>query len=95
MLRFGYKMTPEEIQRRTESFKKNKLKKDILKILEHGMVIVREKRNANDTMLANGNHPSQQKKTCPHCNKTVSIGMFGRWHGDNCKSFQGESKFLA
>jgi hypothetical protein len=36
--------------------------------------------------LANGTHPSQIKKTCPHCSKTVSSGMFNRWHGDNCKS---------
>jgi hypothetical protein len=36
--------------------------------------------------LANGTHPSQIKKSCLHCNKTVSSGMFNRWHGDNCKS---------
>ena len=36
--------------------------------------------------LANGTHPSQIKKTCPHCSKTVSSGMFNRWHGDNCKN---------
>lgn len=36
--------------------------------------------------LANGTHPSQIKKICPHCGKTVSSGMFNRWHGDNCKS---------
>jgi hypothetical protein len=35
--------------------------------------------------LANGTHPSQIKKSCPHCSKTVSSGMFNRWHGDNCK----------
>jgi len=93
--RFGYKMTPEEIMRRTETFKKNKLKKDILKILEEGMIVLRNKKNANVTRLANGSHPSQQKKNCLHCNKTVSVGMFVRWHGPNCKLFQGESKFLA
>jgi hypothetical protein len=36
--------------------------------------------------LSNGTHPSQIKKVCPHCNKTVSSGMFNRWHGDNCKN---------
>ena len=36
--------------------------------------------------LANGTHPSQIKKSCLHCSKTVSSGMFNRWHGDNCKS---------
>jgi len=36
--------------------------------------------------LANGTHPSQIKKSCPHCSKTVSSGMFNRWHGDNCKN---------
>ena len=24
-------------------------------------------------------------KTCVYCNKTVSLGNFVRWHGDNCK----------
>lgn len=91
--RFGYKMTPEEIMRRTETFKKNKLKKDILKILDEGMVKVHDKKNANITRLANGTHPSQRKKNCTHCDKTVSTAMFKRWHGFNCKLFQGESKF--
>lgn len=36
--------------------------------------------------LINGTHPSQVKKTCMYCNKTVSSGMFSRWHGDNCKN---------
>lgn len=39
----------------------------------------------NELMLANGTHPSQQKQTCEYCQKTVSIGMHKRWHGDNCK----------
>jgi hypothetical protein len=41
---------------------------------------------ATKNQLANGTHPSQIKKTCPHCSKTVSSGMFNRWHGDNCKN---------
>jgi len=35
--------------------------------------------------LAEGRHPSQQKKTCQHCEKTMSSGMYARWHGNNCK----------
>ena len=38
----------------------------------------------NERMLAEGNHPSQIKMTCEHCNKTVSKGMYARWHGDRC-----------
>jgi hypothetical protein len=41
---------------------------------------------ATKNQLANGTHPSQIKKTCPHCGKTVSSGMFNRWHDDNCKN---------
>ena len=41
---------------------------------------------ANLKMLAEGRHPSQRKKTCEYCDKTVSVGMYKRWHGDNCKS---------
>jgi hypothetical protein len=42
--------------------------------------------DSNQRMLAEGKHPSQKKKTCIFCDKTVSIGMYKRWHGDNCKS---------
>jgi len=39
---------------------------------------------SNLKMLAEGKHPSQRKITCS-CGKTVSGGMYKRWHGDNCK----------
>jgi hypothetical protein len=39
---------------------------------------------ANLKMLAAGTHPSQRKLTCS-CGKTVSVSMYKRWHGDNCK----------
>lgn len=39
----------------------------------------------NDKMLREGKHPSQQKKTCPRCNKTMSNANFRKWnHGENC-----------
>ena len=41
--------------------------------------------DANLKRLAEGRHPSQQKVTCQHCGKTVSVGMHKRWHGNNCK----------
>lgn len=40
---------------------------------------------ANLARLAAGTHPSQKKKTCEHCGKTASVGMYKRWHGSNCK----------
>jgi hypothetical protein len=40
---------------------------------------------ANLKRLAEGRHPSQMKKTCEHCGKISSVGMYTRWHGDNCK----------
>jgi hypothetical protein len=40
---------------------------------------------ANLKRLAEGRHPSQMKKTCEHCGKISSVGMYKRWHGDNCK----------
>ena len=42
--------------------------------------------DANLKRLAEGRHPSQQKVTCQHCGKTVSVGMHKRWHGNNCKT---------
>jgi len=58
---------------------------------EHNRRMIAEGKNpwvgseSNLKMLAEGRHPSQQKKTCEHCAKVVSIGMYGRWHGDKCK----------
>lgn len=42
--------------------------------------------DSNLKRLAEGRHPSQQKKTCSHCGKIASVGMFTRWHGENCKT---------
>jgi hypothetical protein len=41
--------------------------------------------DSNAKRLAEGSHPSQIKKTCEHCAKQTSLGMYIRWHGDNCK----------
>lgn len=41
--------------------------------------------HANKKMLELGIHPSQIKLQCEHCQKTISKGMYSRWHGDNCK----------
>ena len=35
--------------------------------------------------VANGTHPSQIKKTCPHCNKICDTANYAKWHGDKCK----------
>ena len=35
--------------------------------------------------LENGTHPSQIKKTCPHCGKIGKGGGMTNWHFDNCK----------
>ena len=40
---------------------------------------------SNLDRLAKGTHPSQKMKTCEHCGKTASVGMYVRWHGKNCK----------
>jgi len=58
---------------------------------EHNKRMIAEGKNpwvgsaSNLKRLAEGTHPSQQKKTCEHCGKTSSVGMYARWHGDNCK----------
>jgi len=44
--------------------------------------------DSNAKRLAEGRHPSQMKKTCEHCGKESSIGMYKRWHGTNCKGKQ-------
>jgi len=62
---------------------------------EHNRRMIEEGKNpwvgpdSNKKRLAAGTHPSQQKKTCEHCGKTASVGMYKRWHGANCKSLKG------
>jgi len=43
-----------------------------------------EEQLANVKRAAN-NRPPQEKKTCPHCGKSVDAGNYKRYHGDNCK----------
>ena len=40
--------------------------------------------------VANGTHPSQIKKNCPHCGKTCDTANYSKWHGDNCKVLKSE-----
>lgn len=42
--------------------------------------------DSNAKRLAEGRHPSQIKKTCEHCDKQSSLGMYIRWHGDKCRN---------
>jgi hypothetical protein len=39
----------------------------------------------NLNRMVNGTHPSQIKKTCPHCSKITSTNTYAQWHGDKCK----------
>jgi len=43
----------------------------------------------NNKRITDGNHPSQIKKTCPHCRKNFSLLAFGRYHGDKCRQVLG------
>lgn len=58
---------------------------------EHNRKMIAEGKNpwvgsaGNLKRLAEGTHPSQTKKVCEHCGKEISVGMYVRWHGDNCK----------
>jgi hypothetical protein len=40
----------------------------------------------NKKIKSNPYNQDRPKLKCPHCYKTVSINMYHRWHGDNCKS---------
>ena len=58
---------------------------------EHNRRMIAEGKNpwvgsaSNKKRLAQGTHPSQIKRTCEHCGKQSSVGMYTRWHGDKCK----------
>jgi hypothetical protein len=40
----------------------------------------------NQDRILKGNHPSQIKKQCIHCNKTLDTANYAKYHGDKCKS---------
>lgn len=40
----------------------------------------------NKKIKANPYNVDRPKIKCPHCYKIVSINMYVRWHGDNCKN---------
>lgn len=40
----------------------------------------------NETIKKNPYNVDRPKVKCPHCYKIVSINMYHRWHGDNCKN---------
>ena len=63
---------------------------------EHNRRMIEEGKNpwvgsdSNKKRLAEGRHPSQMKKTCEHCGKQISVGMYARWHGPRCSQAPGQ-----
>ena len=69
---YGVILSPEErLKRGAKNKGKVPYNKGTIKSQE-------EKDKANATR-------EQNKKVCEHCGKVSSIGMYTRWHGDNCK----------
>jgi len=50
--------------------------------LSENMKTLHQTRPWKRFMQTNGVLP---KNTCPHCNKTMDVGNYGRYHGDKCK----------
>lgn len=42
-------------------------------------------KNRTQKQIASGKHPSQIKKTCNYCGRSISVNVFGKHHGENCK----------
>ena len=40
---------------------------------------------SNLKRVAEGRHPSQMKKTCPHCGTVMDTANYAKHHGDKCK----------
>ena len=87
---FGTKTSPESNKKRSDklsgvpkSKESNKKRSQSHKGKKHDYQ--KGDKNQCFSQLKNGKHPSQIKKTCKHCKKTISSNMFARYHGDNCK----------
>lgn len=44
------------------------------------------KEQMNKKIMNNPYHKDRPRIKCPHCYKLVSVNMYNRWHGDNCRS---------
>ena len=63
---------------------KEKLRqKTIQQIADKKHAFVGSANNLN--RIKSGTHPSQIKKTCPHCSKICDTANYAKWHGDKCK----------
>jgi hypothetical protein len=67
---------------------REKLKQAALRQLESGKCVFAGPNN-NLSRIAAGTHPSQIKKTCPHCGKICDTANYAKWHGDKCKVLKG------
>lgn len=43
-------------------------------------------REHNLRRLADSSHHFLIRQTCEHCGKQANPGMYGRWHGENCRN---------
>jgi hypothetical protein len=78
----GKIFSPEHCQKISESKKGNDYNNERIANGTHNLL----GSESNKKRLANGTHPTQIKKICPHCGKDVVITIYGRYHGDKCKS---------
>jgi hypothetical protein len=36
----------------------------------------------------------REKQLCPHCNQSIAVNTYARWHGDNCKQNSESAKYI-
>ena len=36
----------------------------------------------------------REKQLCPHCNQSIAVNTYARWHGDNCKQNSKLAKYI-
>jgi hypothetical protein len=36
----------------------------------------------------------REKQLCPHCNQSIAVNTYARWHGDNCKQNSKLDKYI-
>lgn len=82
----GYRRTQEAQQQRIQQGTHNLVgdNNPVKKLVAQGLHYW-QTTYSNQARLTAGTHPSQQKSTCPHCNKTASIANIKRWHLEHCR----------
>lgn len=74
------KWNSEKIKNKTHNFLGGEIQRQRVTNGTHHLLGGEISKKITNERMANGTHPCISQKTCPHCGKTCSTSLYGRWH---------------